>query len=308
MHLPTDLHPQDSFLFFLFYTWFRTRRSQGNSRRLPVWEELAVGSFAGACARLLTTPISNVVTRKQTATLITDDSGMRRSAPARSFAKMLRTIHAEKGIAGLWAGYGATLVLTLNPSITFYLQHALKKAFVDRGREGESSGMVFLIAALSKVVATTVTYPFNIAKVRAQVSAPSTPPAEKGAGQSRVARLAQSSIFGALVRTGREEGVGALYDGISGEILKAFFNHGTTMLSKDIAHGLIVRLYYLIMELIQRSPTTRALLSRSSDGKGSGKLGDQISVKYAAMRDRLVEGAVVMGVIEWTQRRLIVTK
>ncbi|KAJ4391579.1 hypothetical protein N0V93_005198 [Gnomoniopsis smithogilvyi] len=309
----------DSFLFFLFYTWFRTRRSQGNSRRLPVWEELAVGAAAGACARLFTTPISNVVTRKQTAFLVTDDSasggsGRGSQSPTDlSFGEVLHVIRAEKGFTGLWAGYGATLVLTLNPSITFYLQHALKKALMDRGRKGESGGMVFLIAALSKVIATTVTYPFNIAKVRAQVSAPEspTPEPEKGSEISlrrRLRRLAQRSIFGALVRTGQTEGIRALYDGISGEILKAFFNHGTTMLSKDIAHGFIVRLYFLILELVQRSPTAQALLLRLGGGNSSGQLGDQVSGKYGEMKDGIMRGAVVVSIMEWTRRRIMVTK
>lgn len=317
----TDIKAQDSFLFFLFYTWFRTRRSQGSKRRLPVWEELAVGAAAGACARLFTTPISNVVTRKQTASLITDDSasGGSQSPTELSFGEVLHVIRAEKGLTGLWAGYGATLVLTLNPSITFYLQHALKKALMERGGEGESGGMVFLIAALSKVVATTITYPFNIAKVRAQVSVPESPTTtepDKGAATSGnglstiggLRRLAQRSIFGALVRTGRTEGVKALYDGISGEILKAFFNHGTTMLSKDIAHGFIVRLYFLVLKLIQGSPTTTALLLKSTQGKLSGQMGNQISGKYGEIKDGFMRGAVVMSIMEWTQKRIDVTK
>lgn len=289
-----------------------------------MWEELGVGAAAGACARLFTTPISNVVTRKQTASLITDDgasgggSSSSRGPTAPSFGELLHVIRAEKGFTGLWAGYGATLVLTLNPSITFYLQHALKKALMDSGREGESGGMVFLIAALSKVVATAITYPFNIAKVRAQVSLPESPTpepekesAESGRGPSavrRLRRLAQRSIFGALVRTGRTEGVKALYDGISGEMLKAFFNHGTTMLSKDIAHGFIVRLYFLILEMVRRLPTAQALLLKSSEGRPSGQLGNQISGKYGDMKDGLMRGAVVMSLMEWTRRRIVEAK
>ncbi|KAJ4420576.1 hypothetical protein N0V82_004244 [Gnomoniopsis sp. IMI 355080] len=312
----------DSFLFFLFYTWFRTRRSRGNSRPLPVWEELGVGAAAGACARLFTTPISNVVTRKQTASLIIDDSASGRSGSQSptdlSFGEVLHVIRAEKGFLGLWAGYGATLVLTLNPSITFYLQHALKKALMDRGREGESGGMVFLIAALSKVIATTITYPFNIAKSRAQVSAPESPTPEPDksldgtprgpSARRRLRRLAQRSIFGALVRTGKTEGVGALYDAISGEILKAFFNHGTTMLSKDIAHGFIVRLYFLILGLVQRPPTAQALLFRPGDGKESGQLGDQVSGRYGEMKDVMIRSAFVASMVEWARRRGVVAK
>ncbi|KAG8156644.1 hypothetical protein KVR01_013435 [Diaporthe batatas] len=327
----------DSFLFFLFYNWFRTKRSQGNSRRLLAWEELAVGAAAGACARLFTTPIGNVVTRKQTASLISDDGDTTGQARrGLSFAEILHVIRAEKGLLGLWAGYSATLVLTLNPSITFYLQHALKKALVDRGREGESNGATFLVAALSKAVATTVTYPFQIAKARVQVSAPESPrPEPEAEGEEkneasteakeedvivveqnvgrraskaqalagRVHRLAEDTIFGTVMHIRKTEGVSALYDGIGGELLKAFFNHGTTMLSKEIVHKLIVQLYFFVLARIRSSPTAQALLRRRSreDLKKLGYV--QIAERFARIKD----GTLVMGLVERTQK-LIITK
>lgn len=299
-----------------------------------------MGAAAGACARLFTTPIGNVVTRKQTASLITDegDAGgadaTNQAGRGLSFAEILHVIRAEKGVLGLWAGYSATLVLTLNPSITFYLQHALKKALVDRGREGESNGATFLVAALSKAVATAVTYPFQIAKARVQVSAPESPrpePEEEekkeasteageedmlvveqniGKAESkahalagRLHRLAEDTIFGTVLHIGRTEGAAALYDGFSGELLKAFFNHGTTMLSKEIVHKLIVQLYFFVLARIRTSPTAQALLRRRSR-EDLKKLGDiQLAERFARIKD----GTLVLGLLERTQR-LIVTK
>lgn len=275
------------------------------------------------------------MTRKQTASLITTTTpGDGSQSPTDlSFGEILHVIRAEKGLAGLWAGYGATLVLTLNPAVTFYLQNALKKALVDRGREGqsESGGMVFLVAALSKVVATAVTYPFNIAKARVQVSAPESPrpeaegeksiseeakdavlAAEQNIEESRQApnpveearqrlhRLAQGTIFATILSIAKTEGVSSLYDGISGELLKAFFNHGTTMLSKDIAHGLIVRLYFFILDFVQKSPTAQRLFLKSVRGR------NRISGKYGDVKDGVMKGALVVTILEWTQRRTAV--
>lgn len=294
-----------------------------------------MGAVAGACARLFTTPIGNVVTRKQTASLIAeDDGGVGQAGRSLSFAEILHVIRAERGFLGLWAGYSATLVLTLNPSITFYLQHALKKALVDRGREGESNGATFLIAALSKAVATAATYPFQIAKARVQVSAPESPKPEEEDGKGKEAstgeeegetlvveqnvgrkdskaqaltgrlhKLAQETIFGTVLRIGRTEGTAALYDGVSGELLKAFFNHGTTMLSKEIVHKLIVQLYFFILARIRQSPTAQALLRRRTR-EDLKKLRDiQIAERFARIKD----GTLVMGLLERTQN-LIVTK
>ncbi|KUI64694.1 Peroxisomal adenine nucleotide transporter 1 [Cytospora mali] len=308
----------DSFLFFLFYAWLRSRATTttGGTRRLPAWEELAVGAAAGACARLFTTPIGNVVTRKQTASL---------TAPGGrdlSVWEMLAEIRAERGLLGLWAGYSATLVLTLNPSITFYLQSVLKKALVDSGREGESGGATFLVAAVSKVVATAVTYPFQVAKAISQVSAPEPSTseeeekhrlvAERDTGRSgsttgglsrRLHTLAQGTIFATVIRMGRAEGVSALYDGLSGELLKAFLNHGTTMLSKEIVHKLIVRLYFFILAFIRVSPAAQALLRRRS----SENLRRLRNVKIAEKLARIKDGTLIFNVLERTQR-LIVTK
>lgn len=299
-----------------------------------------MGAAAGACARLFTTPIGNVVTRKQTASLITDEGdasaadATNQAGRSLSFAETLHVIRAEKGVLGLWAGYSATLVLTLNPSITFYLQHALKKALVDRGREGESNAATFLVAALSKAVATAVTYPFQIAKARVQVSAPESPRPESEeeekkeasteAGEEdmlvveqnvgkveskahalagRLHRLADDTIFGTVLHIGRTEGAPALYDGFSGELLKAFFNHGTTMLSKEIVHKLIVQLYFFVLARIRSSPTAQALLRRRSR-EDLKKLGDiQLAERFARIKD----GTLVLGLLERTQR-LIVTK
>ncbi|KAJ4304176.1 hypothetical protein N0V88_001788 [Collariella sp. IMI 366227] len=245
--------------------WFRASRLLSSDRKdlppyLRVAEELAVGAAAGACAKLFTTPVSNVVTRRQTARLLEsssndnkDDSSPQTMAQDRSFAEIVEEIRQERGVLGLWAGYSASLVLTLNPSITFFLQQMLKRAAVPREKwEEPGAGTTFLLAAVSKVVATAVTYPFSIAKARVQVSAPSGGEKE-GEGKK--------TIFATVLGIARAEGPGALYDGIGGELLKGFFSHGTTMLSKDIIHGFIVRLYFAVLAALRRHPQFRLRLS-----------------------------------------------
>lgn len=310
----------DSFLFFLFYAWLRSRAASSSSRQLPAWKELAVGAAAGACARLFTTPIGNVVTRKQTASLVmsgTTDQKAGGAAPQDlSVGEILNVIRAEKGILGLWAGYSATLVLTLNPSITFYLQNVLKKVVVDSGREGDSSGATFLVAAVSKVIATAVTYPFQIAKAISQVSAPDSTKQEPGEEDvkaskdkadvlsHRLHRLVDESIFATVFKMGRTEGIPALYDGLGGELLKAFLNHGTTMLSKELVHKLVVQLYFFILTFIRRSPAAQSLLRRRSREELLRKFGKvQIAEKLAEIKD----GTLILNLVGRAQN-LIVTR
>ncbi|KAH6636271.1 mitochondrial carrier domain-containing protein [Chaetomium tenue] len=245
----------DAGLWFGFYTWFRARRlAHRDVPHLSGFEELAVGAAAGACAKLFTTPVSNVVTRRQTASLL--DSGSGTKARDLSFGETISEMRRERGVLGLWAGYSASLVLTLNPSITFFLQQVLKRALVARERWDEpGAATTFLLAAASKVVATSMTYPFQIAKARMQVSAA---PDDKGDGGRPIGR---DNIFATVLRIARAEGGKALYDGIGGELLKAFFSHGTTMLSKDVIHRFIVQLYFAILAILKRNPHFRARLS-----------------------------------------------
>ncbi len=125
-----------------------------------------MGAAAGACSRLFTTPVANVVTRRQMAGV----SGQGQNQQGDSFWDAVEDIRREKGgTLGLWAGYSASLVLTLNPSITFFLQDALATTVAADGLD-EDAGPGFLLAAVSKVVATAITYPFQTAKARLQVA------------------------------------------------------------------------------------------------------------------------------------------
>lgn len=250
--------------------WFRARRlvARGGTTtpHLLAAEELAIGAAAGACAKLFTTPISNVVTRRQTASLLDASSESNQEAASQrdlTFGQIISEIRTERGLLGLWAGYSASLVLTLNPSLTFFLQQVLKRALVPRERwDKPGASTTFILAALSKVAATSVTYPFQIAKARVQVSA--APEGGKGKDETRedsCGSLVGDTIFARLVRIVRAEGVSALYDGIGGELLKGFFSHGTTMLSKDVIHRFILQLYFAILAALKGYPRLKVRLS-----------------------------------------------
>ncbi|KAF7595350.1 hypothetical protein BBP40_006343 [Aspergillus hancockii] len=253
----------DSFLFFLAYGFFRQRRINarfGTARKsskhvvLPVLDELAVGVLAGAFAKLFTTPLANIVTRKQTS---------KSSASTRDIAARIR---AEKGLKGFWSGYSASLILTLNPSITFFLNEFLKYTFLPQEKRGRSSpATTFLLAALSKSAASSVTYPFSMAKTRAQVT--STPsPETKGNGEkdnSDEGLPLVPPIISNVISIARTEGLSALYTGLQAEVLKGFFSHGFTMLAKDAVYSIIVQSYYILLIALRRYPNPDELIERA---------------------------------------------
>ncbi|PHH74500.1 hypothetical protein CDD80_3051 [Ophiocordyceps camponoti-rufipedis] len=234
----------DSFLFFGLYSYLR-----GRNRHPSVAHELAMGAFAGACTRALTTPISTVVTRMQMSAR--SDESLRQMLAA--------VIREDSGILGLWSGYSATAFLTLNPSITFFVNRRLAKRILPALEEEDIpvAWVAFLLAALSKATATALTYPFQTARLRLQMSAGQTDKASSQKSNTDqetrrpqtapvirlLRRFLDKSVLGVLFRIICKEGRRALYDGLQGELIKGFLSHGLTMLMKGLFFRLAVRLW-----------------------------------------------------------------
>lgn len=286
----------DSFLFFLAYTYIRQKRLTAHgTRSLSALDEIGVGVVAGALSKLFTTPVQNIVTRKQTAAMIAARSPTSSISSDLSMRDIALQIHDEKGWQGFWSGYSASLMLTLNPSITFLLHKVLLRLFVAREKRSDPGArLTFLIAAVSKALASTVTYPFSLAKTRAQVSGQKptdvsgeTSEVENKEAEavvaSKVVKARQRTVFATILRIARTEGIWALYQGLGAEVLKGFFSHGITMLMKDRIHVAIVNLYYLILKSLEKYPSPEELAriaeERAKEALETGK--EQVGGIYA---------------------------
>ena len=289
----------DSFLFFLTYTFLRQyEQRKAGSKHLSVSKEFGIGIAAGAFAKLFTTPIQNIVTRQQTAALVAARDPTSTTTPGESGKLSVKDIalqiRSERGLAGFWAGYGESVILTLNPALTFAIDTTIKRVLSRSRKESPGSQLTFLIAAISKAIATTVTYPAMLAKSRAQTARPagsaadispdegadtggppeylekpnmnSTP--ERRRMKLRLKKVLQlfnvnHAILLSLRRIYREEGLSGLYSGLEGEVLKGFVQHGLTMMFKEKAHAGVIQSYYTLLKLTQRWP---ADLQRAQDG------------------------------------------
>ena len=95
-----------------------------------------------------------------------------------SFWSVGREIVREEGVTGLWLGIKPGLVLTVNPAITYGVFERIKSVLLLAQEKAASvaapsngkltPGTSFLVGALSKTLATVVTYPYIMAKVRIQ--------------------------------------------------------------------------------------------------------------------------------------------
>jgi len=285
----------DSFLFFLAYNLLRKGRlsTRSGNKRLPVHEEIGVGMLAGAFSRLLTTPIQQIVTRKQTAAMVSARSLGSSISPNLSVTDIAKRIHREKGLAGFWSGYSATLVLTLNPALTFLFHESLLRLLVKRdNRSDPGSRTTFLIAAMSKAIASTITYPFSLAKSRAQVSSrspsePSTEPISekdtlKDASSKAQKKVRRKTVFDTILAIAKEEGLLGLYQGLGGEVLKGFFSHGLTMLLKERIHKIIIQLYYLVLKAMEQYPSQDQLTKMANEKAADVKAGVEATMTAAS--------------------------
>ena len=79
--------------------------------------ELVLGAIAGAVAQVFTIPVAVVTTRQQTQSK-SERKGLRETAR--------EIIEGEDGPSGLWRGLKASLVLVVNPAITYGAYERLK--------------------------------------------------------------------------------------------------------------------------------------------------------------------------------------
>lgn len=115
---------------FAYFYWYTIARSlyvksakAHNSPSIAI--ELALGAAAGALAQLFTIPVAVVTTRQQTAHRVDRKS---------LFATAREVIEGPDGMSGLWRGLKASLVLVVNPAITYGAYERLR-TITFNGRE-----------------------------------------------------------------------------------------------------------------------------------------------------------------------------
>ncbi|PVV02328.1 hypothetical protein BB560_003222 [Smittium megazygosporum] len=159
-----------NYLYFYFYAYLKnmyfkfTLAPPGAPIPTPI--ELSVGVLSGVFGQCVTLPISVISTRQQMST---------EKAEAGVF-KIVKDIVKSDGITGMWKGFGPSMILCINPAITYGLFEKIKEFIIHKKfRIGIDAGLespfltpieAFLTGALSKVVATIVTYPYISAKAR----------------------------------------------------------------------------------------------------------------------------------------------
>ena len=109
-----------NFAYFYWYSVVRQLYTTYHNSPKPASTaaELSLGAVAGALAQLFTIPVAVITTRQQT-----QPKGERKGI----FETGKEVIESEDGWTGLWRGLKASLILVVNPSITYGAYQRLRE-------------------------------------------------------------------------------------------------------------------------------------------------------------------------------------
>jgi hypothetical protein len=212
-----------NFAYFYWYTIVRGfYLSYAKTQQPGTAAELSLGAVAGALAQLFTIPVAVVTTRQQTQPK-GDKKGLLDTAR--------EVIDSEDGWSGLWRGLKASLVLVINPAITYGAYQRLKEVMFP-GKTNLRPWEAFVLGALSKALATVATQPLIVAKVGLQ-SRP--PPARNG--------KPFKSFIEVMAYVIQHEGTLGLFKGIAPQILKGLLVQGFLMMTKERMELIFILLF-----------------------------------------------------------------
>jgi len=238
------------YAYFFFYSFVRTSYIRRLTKKLPpgvklpplsTAAELLLGAVAGALAQIFTIPVSVIATRQQVGRPERSNNLDISEEADDSFLGVAREIIEEEGVTGLWLGIKPGLVLTVNPAITYGVFERVKSLILlARGDSSTKMGpwLSFLIGALSKTLATIVTYPYIMAKVRIQARSVDSEDSANIQSQPKLhshhhQRSKQIGALAILTRVWKREGFVGWYQGMQAQISKAVLSQALLFMSKE---------------------------------------------------------------------------
>ncbi|XP_023077888.1 peroxisomal membrane protein PMP34 isoform X2 [Piliocolobus tephrosceles] len=180
-------------------------------QRSTTGKDLVVGFVAGVVNVLLTTPLWVVNTRLklQGAKFRNEDI-----VPTnyKGIIDAFHQIIRDEGISALWNGTFPSLLLVFNPAIQFMFYEGLKRQLLKK-RMKLSSLDVFIIGAVAKAIATTLTYPMQTVQSILRFGRHRLNPENRTLGSLR-------NILYLLHQRVRRFGILGLYKGLEAKLLQ----------------------------------------------------------------------------------------
>lgn len=234
-----------NFSYFYWYTVVKrvyaqlTKKTAAAKHLTPV--ELFLGALAAAISQLFTMPIGVITTQQQT------------DKHHRSLYTLAKEIYVNDGVRGYWRGLSVSLVLCINPSITYGSYERLKQILYN-GKEFLGPLESFSIGMLAKSMATIATQPLIVSKAMLQKKLQKTP---QGETKSKIVlnpdhdddedEVKFDLFIQALTHLWKTEQLHGLYKGIAPQLLKGVIVQGMLFMFKDQ----IDMLFLLLLKMIK---------------------------------------------------------
>ncbi|KAG0043162.1 hypothetical protein BGZ83_011763 [Gryganskiella cystojenkinii] len=280
-----------SFVYFYVYMALRQRKEhRRQSGQLSTFQELFLGAEAGVISRFFTAPIHVVTTRQQVMGKDLLQKQQLKGVDAKdvrakvSAWSIFKDIYTQDGITGFWAGYAPTVILSINPSITYFLFETMKKTIIAKQTQALAKSnsspskslltaaasltslQIFFISAFSKAIASFLTYPLILTKTKLQTkekeqeqqgnnnSSLNTSPDGQpvGEGLEKVKEKSFEGISDVFKTVIRDKGIAGLYSGCQGQVVKGFFSFGLMYMIKDRVVAWMLTVFLAIHKMRNR--------------------------------------------------------
>ncbi|KAJ7276375.1 peroxisomal membrane protein [Mycena haematopus] len=203
-----------------YYFYERARKWTQSGKALTTGESIIMGIIAGSATTIISNPIWVVQTKQAVQTLNAEPSlDPYQRKKKLSILETVRAVSREGGIQAFWRGIGPALVLVINPVLQYTAFEQMKNFLVARRTAKlRAAGLAtavavltdwdfFLLGALAKLLATSLTYPYIVVKSRLQ------------AGHAHA--LKYKSAIDGLLTILKDEGLHGLYKGIGNKLIQS---------------------------------------------------------------------------------------
>ncbi|CAI5757460.1 unnamed protein product [Candida verbasci] len=219
--------------FSYFYWYTIVKRVYANlyknipGHKANTLTELFLGAVAAAISQCFTMPIGVITTQQQT------------DKQHKNFIQLIKEILDQDGITGLWRGLRVSLVLCINPSITYGSYERLKQVIYGN-KEYLGPLESFSLGVLAKSLATVATQPLIVSKAMIQKKNKSKSKDNKPIENKDLhdddddeEDVVFNHFTDALAHLWHTEKFRGLYKGIAPQLLKGVFVQGLLFMFKD---------------------------------------------------------------------------